>query len=185
MNIVEQIRQLLSQLFQWWVTVTPWQQCVRVRCGKHATLLTAGMHWKLPVLDTIYLQPVRLRAQYIEPQTVTTADGRSISLSVAVHYRIADLLKLYNTIHNQSDTISQTTQGEVAGYVSGFELGSLNKASLELYLTETLHQRIDPFGLEVVEVQVTNFAVVKTYRLISGSFGPLQSFHDKMVKEEK
>lgn len=185
MNIVEQLRQLLSQVFQWWITVTPWQQVVRVRCGKYTKLLSAGLHWKFPIIDTVYMQPVRLRAQYIEPQTVTTLDGKAISLTIAVHYQISNLLDLYNNIHNQSDTISQSVQGELADYVAKRSFDNLSVEQLEQHLAKKLVALYASCGLHFHKTQITNFVVVKTYRLISGSMGPLQSFHDKMVREEK
>lgn len=47
--------------FQIWVVVAPWEQAVRVRLGKHLSVLNAGVHLKLPFADLVYLQSVRLR----------------------------------------------------------------------------------------------------------------------------
>ena len=40
-QILDLIREFF-RLFQWWVIIAPWEQAVRVRAGKHLTLLQPG-----------------------------------------------------------------------------------------------------------------------------------------------
>ena len=69
--------------FQCWVTVAPWEAGLRVRYGTKAFLLNPGLHWRIPFLDRIFIQPVRLRT--IEPPTITltTKDGKMLSIKIA------------------------------------------------------------------------------------------------------
>jgi regulator of protease activity HflC (stomatin/prohibitin superfamily) len=178
MTTIEQIRQILSNLFQWWVTIAPWQQGVRIRFGKHTKLLQPGVHFKLPLFDSVYMQPIRLRAQYVESQTLTTSDGKTLSLAAAIQYEITDLLTLYRTLHNAHDTIGQQVQGELASYVYAHRLDELKPSNAEKFLADTMD--LSQYGLRVHKFKLTNFAVVRTYRLISGEIGSFTGYDQRI-----
>lgn len=166
MTIVQQIRQLLSNLFQWWVTIAPWQQGIRVRLGKHTKLLVPGVHLRIPLIDMIYMQPIRLRAHYVEAQTLTTTDGKTLTIAGSMQYQIVDLLQLYSTLHNAHDTVGQLFEGALATYVFGRSSSDLKPAECEQHMLESLD--LSRFGLELRQVKINNFAFSRTYRLISG-----------------
>jgi hypothetical protein len=178
MTFFEQIRQLISNLFQWWVIIAPWQQGVRVRFGKRTKLLQPGVHFKLPLFDVVYMQPIRLRAQYVGSQTMTTADGKAISLASAIQYEITDLLMLYRTLHDVHDTIEQQVQGVLGGYIYSQRLGDLKPCSAEKHLVDSLD--LSQYGLKVHNFKLTNFAVVRTYRLISGEIGHFTGWQNRL-----
>jgi len=178
MTIVEQIRQLIGGLFQWWITIAPWQQGVRVRFGKRTKLLRPGVHFKMPLFDLIYMQPIRLRAQYVESQTLTTADGKTVAMAAAIQYEIKDLLTLYRTVHNAHDTIAQQVQATLASYVFLHRLDELKPQDAEKHLFNTMD--LSQYGLKVHKFQLTNFAVVRTYRLISGEIGSFTGYDQRL-----
>ena len=58
------IRELFAQLsnvLTWVVVVAPWEQALRIRWGKTATLLKGGVYLRIPFIDRIYRQSVRKR----------------------------------------------------------------------------------------------------------------------------
>ena len=73
--------------FQLWVTVAPWEMGLRVRLGKTATVLCPGPHWRIPFLDRMFVQQVRLRSLGIGGQTVTTKDGKPLSAVISFYHR--------------------------------------------------------------------------------------------------
>lgn len=178
MNLVQQIGQALSALFQWWVTISPWQQGVRVRFGKQTKLLQPGIYFKLPLFDVVYMQPIRLRSQYVGSQTVTTADGKSVSLASAIQYEIVDLLLLYRTLHNAHDTIDQQVQGALADFIYSRRLSDLKPKDVEQHLGKAMD--LSQYGLRVHGFNVTNFSVVRTYRLVSGEMGNFTGYDQRL-----
>ena len=169
MSVAQQIAQWFRGLFQWWVIVAPWEQGVRVRCGKRVKLLVPGMHLKLPVIDAVFVQPIRARAQHVRSQTVTTRDGKAVSLAGALQFQVADLLKLYQTLHSAFDTIEQLCQGVVSKYIYSTTLAELKQEDLEKRVLDEVN--LAQYGIDVLGFAITSFAVVKTYRLISGEMG--------------
>ncbi len=178
MNIIQQVQEFLRSIFQWWVMITPWQQGIRVRLGKRTKLLGPGVHMKYPVIDVVYMQPIRVRAQHIGSQTITTKDKKTVSLASALQYKIDDLLRLYSTLHNAHDTIEQIIHGHIATFVRETELEEINAAALESYIADSLD--LKQYGLELVRFKLTNFAAVRTYRFISGEVGQFTGYDQRL-----
>lgn len=178
MGFVQQLQEFLRSLFQWWVTITPWQQGIRVRLGKHTKLLKPGIHLKLPIADLVYMQPIRVRATYIASQTLMTEDTKTIVLSSSLRYEITDLLKLYQTLHNAHDTVEQQVQGMLASYIFAKTLKDLKPKEVEKHIIGELD--LSQFGLKVYDFNLTNFTTTRTYRLISGDVASYTGYDQRL-----
>lgn len=150
--------------FRCWTVVSPWEQALRVRLGKRVTLLDAGWHWKLPLFDLIYLQSVRLRISPINKQTLSASTGEVVTLAGALGYRIEDIQLLYSSIHHAEDTVCSLTRARIAEYVSTHTLTECHPEKLQNELNRALG--LEQFGLADARIYITEFAVVRTYRLI-------------------
>lgn len=169
------LRQFLLGLRPW-VVVAPWEQALRVRAGKHVQLLGSGFHVKLPVLDMMYLQTVRLRVCNFGygRQTVTTKDGVTVTFSGAIGYGILDLEKLYRTLHHAEDTLQSLARGMIAEYVNTHFAEACAPARITKRVGADLARRFKQYGLDQVCLYLTDYAVVRTYRII-GDNGPYGS----------
>lgn len=161
-----QLFRILSQCLVWVVVVAPWEQALRVRCGKKVSLLTAGLHLRIPFIDRMYRQPVRRRVCNVAPQTLTTSDSITITISGALGYNIVDIKKLYDSIHDAQDTIDAETLAVVAKYVATHSAAECSPSDIENHVVSQLN--LDKYGLGGCEFYVLNYAIVKTYRLIQG-----------------
>lgn len=175
--MIQQLSDLLKQLFQWWVTVAPWEQAVRVRFGKTTHLLGPGIHLNLPIIDSVYLQPIRVRAQHIFQQTITTKDGKAVSLASSLQFSITDLLTVYEKVHNAHDLLEQKVQSIVSQTVYSKSLNDLSPEIIEKNLINSLD--LSQFGLTVHGFSITSFAVVKTYRLVNGDMGSYTGYDQR------
>lgn len=165
MNLAELVSRFTG-IFRWWVSVAPWEQAVRVRLGKHVRVLGAGVHLRIPAVDRVFRQSTRRRFSSVPTQTVTTRDEKTVTISGALGYAIADVGALYNTVHQAEDTIQTEAQAAVARYVHAHDLAECSPITLEHVVTEALD--LGRYGISGVEFSVTDFAVVKTFRLIQG-----------------
>lgn len=156
----------IGNVFRWWVTVAPWEQALRVRLGKNVEVLKAGVHLRVPWVDRIYRQSTRRRLSTVPTQTVTTRDGKTLTLSCAVGYAIGDIKALYNTVHQPQDTIETEFQAAVARFVARSTLSECTTEALVKSCLEDVN--LERYGLVDVEFHVTDFAVVRAYRLMQG-----------------
>jgi hypothetical protein len=166
---MNQIMEFLRQLLTWlspFVIVAPWEQAIRVRAGKHLMILPAGIHLKLPVVDCIYVQSVRLRVSLLDRQTVSTSDGQTLTFIGALGFEIKSIQKLYERVHHAEDTVKNLAMASLALYVSQRTKAQCDLSSLVEHVAEELTTTLGTFGLGNLTVCITDFAAVRTYRLV-------------------
>jgi regulator of protease activity HflC (stomatin/prohibitin superfamily) len=165
-GVLDYLARLLGG-FAFWVVVLPWQQGLRVRAGRYVRLLEGGLYLKLPVLDVVKVESVRRRNSMLPVQTLTTADGATVTVAGIVAYAIGDLELLFRTLHHAEDTIIQSAGGAIADQVLRQKRCDLDPAVLGAIVSRQLADAFAPYGLIDVSMQVTDFAVVRALRLIS------------------
>lgn len=159
--------QFLTQLrraLECWVVVQPWEQALRVRLGQRVTRLGPGLHLKVPVVDAIYRQSVRVRWCDLPVQTISTADGKTVTLSVVLGYQIADIERLYQTLHHAEATLRNLTLSAVAEAVHALPSSECTPHAIEDRVVRALD--FERFGVADARISVTDFAFVRTFRLI-------------------
>ena len=162
MTISEFIRSVFSFL-RLWVVVVPWEQCVRVRLGKHVRMLRAGFHFTLPMLDKIYIEKCTMRTSNVYCQSVATRDGYTAVVKAVIQYRIIDLLKLCREVANPEDILIDCVATKVANIICKTDSGEL---SPEAFNKERIGVCIP--GLEIERVSVTDLILTRrAYRLVT------------------
>jgi SPFH domain / Band 7 family len=173
---MEQLVALIKQffgLFRFWVVVSPWELALRVRLGKRVSLLAPGIHFRLPVVDVVYVQSSRLRVVSTDRQTVMTKDKKTVSFAAAVGFEIHDLEKLYRSLHHAEDTIRSITRAALARDIHISDSCDLDSSALALRVAASIS--LEDFGLGGVKVFITDLMIVKTYRLVGDYAATYQS----------
>lgn len=164
MNQVKDFFEYIFNAVKIWVIVQPWQTGLRVRNGKNIKKLSGGIYFRLPYFDSIYIQENRLRVASMPVQTLTSKDIKTITLNGAVGYVISDIEKLYQTLFHPETTIANITMSEVADFIFKNDLKNINPNTIEQAVINKLNS--DDYGLKFEYFRITNFAVVRTFRLI-------------------
>lgn len=165
MNTLSQIFQGIRRAFQWWIVVQPWEQALRVRMGKHVQRIGPGVHLRIPLVHSVYRQSVRMRVTTLPLQTLTTTDGKTLTLAATVGYVIDDIERLYQTLHHAEGTIINMAQSTIAEYVSTSTLKDVQPAAVESHVSGKL--AFDRYGLGEARIRIVDFAVVRTFRLMN------------------
>lgn len=173
MSVVTELADAFKSVFKIWFVLPPWNQAVRVRLGKHVERFEGGIHLFIPFLDQVFIQSVRLRAMHIPSQTITTSDSKTITICGSLSYRIKDILKLYQTIHQPEDTLAQHTMGILSDYMATHSLAECAPSVVCRHVNNSLS--LERYGLAGVKFFLTDFAVVRTFRLIDGDLNHYQS----------
>lgn len=156
-SILDGIRSLLT----WWVTVAPWEQAIRVRGGKHVRLLRPGLYLKVPILDRIYLQCTRLRPVNLPAITVSgDRPGVAHTIVALAEYRVADLLKLYDTLKMPEATVASYAAMKIREIA---DAGRWNELERPFGL-----DGLEEFGLSGGRVIVVSTCRVRTLRVMMG-----------------
>jgi len=182
MNTFANIAQYIQKLFTWWVVVMPFEQAIRIRFGKHTKILSAGTWLKIPFFDAVYVQNTRLNAVTVPTQTVTTKDGKTITVSSCVMFRICNIEKLYTSLNHPERTLISIVMSEVSDFISRSISQDCLPPSIEKYLIDKIDS--ENFGLDDVQLRITGYAVVKTFRILRDSDTYISSSIDMDKKRE-
>lgn len=164
MNQLVELITKLARVLVWWTTVNPWERSLRVRLGRHVRELPPGVHWKVPFVDTIYRQSTRERVSALQLQTLTTRDGRTLALSGSLGYHIADVRRLYDSLHHPEDSIRQLAMGAIAAYVQQQEAACCDPEQIAACAVARMH--LERYGLGGIRIELTDFAFVRAHRLL-------------------
>lgn len=152
----------VSSLFKWWVIILPWERGLRIRMGNRVKELQPGMHFRIPYLDSVYAQPIRLTFVNFSPQTLTTKKGDLLTIQMIVGYSIKNISQLYNSVSEVQSVISGKVMGRVAQYIT--ENDDCTPEAIAQDARKVLSEL--GWGLTISDVEVITFAKTKTYRLI-------------------
>ena len=156
----------VTGIFRWWVIVAPWEQAVRVRAGKRVDVLGAGFHLRIPLIDRVFRQSTRRRFITVPTQTVSTSDGKAVTVSGGIGYAICDIGRLYDTLHHPEDVIQTEAQGAIARFIAARTLEACGPRAIEEHVTGRMD--LTRYGLSTADFYITDFVAVRTYRLIQG-----------------
>lgn len=151
-------------LFVWWFIVPPWERALRVRLGDDVVEFGPGAHFRVPYIDVLYRQSTRLHFVSLDPQTVTTTDGQTITFAGVFGYTVENLLALYETIQSPETTMQALVQGALSQYISTHPLAECAPDVIEQAVLNEID--VEPYGLANPQLSLTTYARVRTYRLI-------------------
>lgn len=170
MSFLSDIFRVVKNALTWWVSITPWEAGLRVRTlprrPPQVTILKAGLHWAFPICDTVYKQSTRLRISDLPIQTLTTTDGKTLTVKGMIGYTIKNIKKLYDNLQHGEDALTNIATGVIAEYVATRASTEFTPAMLEEAVLEKLD--FEQYGLGKTNLKITDFAYVKSYRLIQG-----------------
>lgn len=171
----------MNELFQWivglikgarfWQVVLPWERAVRVRFGRNPILWESGFHWRIPYFDEVRVANTRLRIACVPAQTITTRDGRTVTIDVSLAFRIRDPLVAMMRLQKPEDSTAGFAQIAVARFVKGRNYAEITLEDLEAaVMVEVAGLAGD--GLAFEYVRVVEFALIRTIRLIQDTWRP-------------
>lgn len=155
------------QQFQFWFTVEPWDQCLRVRFGKHLKRMSPGIHLKIPYFDVLYKQHSRYRTAMCPTQTMTTKDGKTVVCSFALGYSLGDIEKFYQTLTSADSTLTQLVSAYVADEIADTNSADLKAVGISQLLSIVVADKFEKYGLKDITVSLQDFAFIKAFRLIN------------------
>lgn len=89
MNQIKEFLQWIFDAMKFWVIIQPWESALRVRLGKGVKKLSGGIYFRIPYLDSVYVQENRLRVCSMSMQTLTSKDAHTITIEGSVGYVIS------------------------------------------------------------------------------------------------
>jgi membrane protease subunit HflC len=137
------------------------EQALVLEFGKPKRVINEpGLHWKIPVVETVDYFDKRILDLDTQPQEVTASDQKRIVVDAFARYRIVDPLRFYQTVRDERNVKSRL--GPIVESSIRRVLGATTFQNVVRDRREELMQRIaqqvnsegKEFGLEVVDVRI-------------------------------
>jgi regulator of protease activity HflC (stomatin/prohibitin superfamily) len=149
--------------FRLLVIILPWERAARVRLGWRVVVWEPGWHIKLPFIDEIVPVNNRLRMADTGCQTLTTADGKTLTVGMTLGFRIPDPLSALLKMQNPENSCSVIAGSVVAALVSSSKSSDLCVDALESHVLAKVRSET-PYELEFARVH--DFAYARVIRLL-------------------
>jgi regulator of protease activity HflC (stomatin/prohibitin superfamily) len=175
MSIGELVKQLLDWIYAFWPmrTIHDWEQGVRCLFGNARHRLTStsglrgtGLHFFWPWIGEIHVCDTNIEVVETDLQTQTSLDGQPVTFSMGLKYRIVNLKRMYQSIHDARETLYNEICS-VAGWCAGqMEYEAIRHDLCEHVVRETKEQ-MGEWGIEVISLHLINMSAAQPLRLIT------------------
>jgi len=164
-SLLENITRLLPVRLTF---VRPYERGVKFSCGKHVTVLEPGVHAFWNYWQDVESVSVALQCVESQKLALTTKDGKTVVLSIAVQYSIADAQAYWTAVQDFDQSLLNMIEGEVSRVV-------YKKTADEIIadpqrfgdaVNTVASRTAKKWGCEIHNVSLPNLAVAKVIRLV-------------------
>jgi len=142
-------------------TVEQTEQALVVRLGKPENVVRdAGLHSKLPLVDTVIFYDTRLLPLEPPLEQIILGDQKRLEVQVYARYRIADPLLYYQSVRTSEQARSQLTQiissalRRALGQVKLTDLLSEERRHISDIILQESIDKSTPLGIAVADVRI-------------------------------
>ena len=189
---------VLLNLFRFFVIIKPTQVAVHTRLGQIKGQLGPGLHFVLPVVDSIHRYTTRLityetssypessKADYTDlPVDTTTKDGQPVHIKYTVRFRInpEKVLWVYKNLGTEGDVVEKVVKTDSRGHVrtlarefAAQDLYSGNIRELEDLVTNELSKLFTDKGLILDEFVIRGIDFSNEY---------VKAIEQKQIEKER
>jgi regulator of protease activity HflC (stomatin/prohibitin superfamily) len=143
-------------LFRGLKIISPFQKGLVVRLGKYHSILSPGMNFVIPFIDSVIRVDMREQVINVEPQKVITKDNVGVLVDAVIYTKIIDPAKAEFEIENfetAATTLAQTTLRNLIGDKT-LDQTLVARDTLNEMLREVLDEATNSWGVKVTRVEL-------------------------------
>lgn len=176
-KLIEILERVYDSLIPFYV-MHVYQRGVLLRFGHFNRVLEPGFHWVIPCVDQVMALNCVLKTHRVPGLATTTKDGRQVGFDAVVSYRVSDIQKALLEVEDVQDALIDTCAGVIGSTLADNTWDQLLHGEAIDGLTKACRARGWRYGVEILQVQLTGLALVRTVRL-TGLLGDGHPLHPK------
>jgi len=172
--MLTQIFELLTrsyELLKPFYVVDQFDGAVLFRLGKFKRPLDPGLRVKVPFIDYIYTQSNLITTMQLQPQTLTTKDGKAVVISSIIKYQIIDMSALVLKVYDAVDVVQDVSLGAIKEVVSKSEYSRVNSDSIMSRVAKVVQKDVGEYGFKIHSVKFIDCGSIRSIRLIQDQGG--------------
>lgn len=156
----------IIDLFRFWQIVDEYERGIVLRLGRFHREIGPGLHWQIPFgVDRPLVDNVVPRTINLGEQSLTTSDGKGVVISGVVTARIHSIKKSILEVESVDQALMDACGGEISSVVSAATWDELHTGALAEKLTDVCRKRGWRWGIEIIQVQLTDLTLARSIRL--------------------
>lgn len=147
--------------------IQPDEEAVRVTLGKYEKKLSPGFYFFWELVQMIHSLTITPCWVDLRGQSVFSKDGRNMTVSGAIRYRITDARKALLTINDVDKSLAVLALGIILEYVGERDTADCtNPMGLADEILKGIREQAAGWGVKVMEVKITDWGTAQNLRVI-------------------
>lgn len=153
---------LLIVLYMSVFVVHQTQYALVLRFGAvEADIRSPGLHFKLPLVDSVHYFDKRVLDLDLPVQTVLSADRQNLEVDAFTRYRIDDPLKFYQAVNNitqanqRLSSFTNSVMRNVLASASRDAIVRTDRTNLMQHIQEDVNRQTQSLGIKMIDVRLT------------------------------
>lgn len=138
------------------IVLNEYERGVAYFLGRYTGMIGPGLHFIVPLLQTVKKVDIRVKAVDIPKQEVVSKDNVSYKMNAVIYYKVDDAAKTINEVENVFWAVSQlaqTTMRRIAGEATLDELLS-NREKIAKEIMAAVDPITEEWGINVSSVEL-------------------------------
>lgn len=142
--------------------IREWERGVLLRLGKYRRILSPGISWVIPGIDTVVADiDMRIRSTPFTAESALTQDTVPVNVDAVLFWVVTDAKRAVLEVENFLPTIkwaAQTTLRDVIGRTELVRMIS-DREQLDLELQQTIDAKTSEWGITVQSVEIRDVVI--------------------------
>lgn len=145
-------------------------QISRWKIGAPELAIPPGVYVVIPFFDDIELINIQEDTIDLPMQSITTKDGKAVTMSWNVEFQIVDAVLHFMSVADFNENLPRKASRHISSKVRDWTWDELlgAQSNLEASLKGTLQTATKDWGVKILKVGLTDMVQAKPYRLIGG-----------------
>jgi regulator of protease activity HflC (stomatin/prohibitin superfamily) len=173
-NFGEWIKELFTtyiEYLKFWVAVNHYQEAVVLRAGRYHRTLGPGYHPKWPVYEYSFDVNVKSDTMEIEAVSITTLDGKSITIGIMIEYQIVDTMLFLVETNEAYTNMKEIARGEISDYLEDINWADIKKKVTKNAVTRLISKKYVEMGVELKDLKFTDKCENKVFKHFGNLMG--------------
>ncbi len=141
--------------------INTYERGVILTLGKNPRPVEPGLIFKIPLVQEVFTTPIMPDTISPASVNVTTADGKTISVRVAIEFEVIDAKKWLIDVTDATTNLHDLTRGFVADYLTDIVWEEVIQKRTRTEIKNKLNKKCREFGCEINLLMFTEICQTK------------------------
>jgi len=141
--------------------VKQWEKAAVLRLGKIIGTVEPGLHFRVPIIDTVAKVDMRTQTVDLKGQSAITKDNISLGVDAVVFMTIEDPEKIITQIVNYRDAVSKYAQTAIRNIIGQYNLDDLleSREEIAIQLKEEIDILAKDWGIDIARAGLQDISL--------------------------